>query len=261
MKAKHFRSASFIIKKYFYRYYQDHCSSANRWLPPYPLPPNTPWLVLVLKQKRVKEEKWKIILSNAKLPNIDSIKIAWEKLCFWGRRGGSITITSSASFIGFVEHEKTREYFHPVYLFYQMWKCHQFRCALCRRLTSLLGLTNSSFVISLGGRYQSSIENSFGAVSFYWSENWKANADRERIISRLFIMPIWASAHWFHNEQDIWINKLIFETMRNVRASSALALAFSMTFSRKHFDTNKFLTAYPGNWLMCARWFLLVWKC
>lgn len=66
------------------------------------------------------KEMWKIVLSNATLTNIDSIKIAWENCArlWWLAEGGNITITSSASFIGFVEHEKKDE--PSLFVFHQM---------------------------------------------------------------------------------------------------------------------------------------------
>lgn len=58
----------------------------------------------------------------------------------------------------------------------------------------------------------SSIENWHRVVSMKWKNR---TPNRKRIISRLFIMPIAVSAHWFHNEQDVWINKL-FSVRRSI---------------------------------------------
>lgn len=147
--------------------------------------------------------KWKIIISND-VPNIDSIGIAWEKI-IRARCAGSKHHNNIISIIYWIC--RTGKDISPsLFVFIKLREFHP------------TGFNTTRHFQLRWGRYRNSIENSF-AATFQWSE--KANStSRKWIISRLFIMPIAVSVHWFHNEQDIWINKLISGTLKNFRSSA-----------------------------------------
>lgn len=89
------------------------------------------WLFVQQRFERELNEKWEIILSNATLTNIDSIKIAWENLCLL-RVSGRKHHNNIISIIYWICRTRKNISFHPVLLFLSKWRLLSYDQSLIR---------------------------------------------------------------------------------------------------------------------------------